>query len=128
MPIRHAIWKVGEMPVALVESSLANEDLLERMILAAPQMISDEWMFIGQQEPTGLGGRIDLLAIAPDCALILIELKRNRTPREVVAQAIDYASWIEKLQTDKIAEIHGRFAKGRDLADDFQKRFGFKLD
>jgi hypothetical protein len=128
MPIRHAIWKVGDTPVPLAESSLANEDLLEKMILAAPQMLSDEWMFIGQQEPTGLGGRIDLLAIAPDCALILIELKRDRTPREVVAQAIDYASWVEKLQAEKIAEIYGRFAKGRDLAEDFHKRFGIELD
>jgi hypothetical protein len=126
--MRHAIWKVGETPLPLAESSLAKEDLLEKMILAAPQMLSEEWMFIGQQELTGLGGRIDLLAIAPDCSLILIELKRNRTPREVVAQAIDYASWVERLQTDKIAEIYGRFANGKDLAADFQKRFGIKLD
>jgi hypothetical protein len=98
------------------------------MILAAPQMLSDEWMFIGQQEITGLGGRIDLMAIAPDCSLILIELKRNRTPREVVAQAIDYASWVEKLQTDKIAEIYNRFSKGKDLAQDFRGRFGIEMD
>src|SRR6516165_4603613 len=128
MPIRHAIWKVGEKPEALTESALENEQLLEKIILAAPEMLSDEWMFIGRQEPTGLGGRIDLLAIAPDCALILIELKRDRTPREVVAQAIDYASWVEKLQTQKIAEIYGRFAKGRDLAEDFRRRFGSELD
>ena len=45
-------------------------------------------MLIGRQEDTGYGGRIDLLAVAPDGALILIELKRDRTPREVVAQAL----------------------------------------
>jgi hypothetical protein len=43
----------------------------------------------------GFGGRIDLLAIAPDGALVLIELNRNRTPREVVAQSLDYAGWVE---------------------------------
>ncbi len=75
-----------------------------------------------------MGGRVDLLAIAPDCALILIELKRNRTPRAVVAQAIDYASWVENLETDKIAEIYSRFSKGRSLAEDFEERFGSKLD
>ena len=52
---------------------------------------------------TGFGGRIDLLAIAPDGSLILIELKRNRTPREVVAKALDYASWVEKLRVDEIS-------------------------
>jgi RecB family endonuclease NucS len=54
-------------------------------------------MLIGRQESTGMGGRIDLLGVAPDGALVLIELKRDRTPREVVAQAIDYAVWVEKL-------------------------------
>lgn len=96
MPIRTAIWKVAPEPQPLGESSLANEQLLEAMIVAAPRLLSDEWMLIGRQEDTGLGGRIDLLAIAPDGSLVLIELKRDRTPREVVAQALDYAGWVEK--------------------------------
>ena len=55
-------------------------------IFAAPQILSPEWMLIGRQESMGFGGRVDLLAIAPDGALVLIEIKRDRTPREVVAQ------------------------------------------
>jgi hypothetical protein len=128
MTIRHAIWKVGAQPVPLAESSLVSEQLLEEMIVAAPRLLSDEWMLIGRQEDTGFGGRIDLLAIAPDGALVLIELKRNRTPREVVAQALDYASWIEKLLSDDIARIYNRFAPGHSLAADFHQRFGQELD
>ena len=74
MPIRHAIWKVSSQPEQLIESVLASEQILEQMILAAPRLLSDEWMFIGQQEDTGYAGRIDLLAIAPDGALVLVEL------------------------------------------------------
>jgi len=88
----------------------------------------DEWMLIGRQEDTGFGGRIDLLAIAPDGSLVLIELKRDRTPREVVAQALDYAGWVEKLHAEDIATIYGRFAPGRSLAQDFRERFGQDLD
>jgi hypothetical protein len=128
MPIRHAIWKVAAQPVPLVETSLVTEQLLEEMIIAAPRLLSDEWMLIGRQENTGFGGRIDLLAIAPDGALVLIELKRHRTPREVVAQALDYASWVEKLKAEDIAEIYGRFAPSRSLAADFRGRFGQDLD
>jgi hypothetical protein len=128
MPIRHAIWKVGAHPVPLAESSLVSEQLLEEMIVAVPRLLSDEWMLIGRQEDTSFGGRIDLLAIAPDGALVLIELKRNRTPREVVAQALDYASWVEKLSSDDIARIYNRFAPGRSLAADFRQRFGQDLD
>jgi hypothetical protein len=32
---------------ALAESTLTNEQLLEKMILAAPQMLSDEWSEVG---------------------------------------------------------------------------------
>ena len=128
MPIRHAIWKVAAQPQPLAESSLANEQLLEDMIVAAPRLLSDEWMLIGRQEDTSFGGRIDLLAIAPDGSLVLIELKRNRTPREVVAQALDYASWVQKLRTEDIAAIFARFAPGRNLAEDFHRRFGQPLD
>ncbi|RDJ97675.1 endonuclease NucS [Cupriavidus lacunae] len=128
MPIRTDLWKIGSQPEQLVESILQAEQLLEDMIVAAPRMLSDEWMLIGRQEDTGFGGRIDLLAIAPDASLVLIELKRDRTPREVVAQALDYACWVEKLRTDEITAIYSRFAPGRNLADDFSQKFGQPLD
>jgi hypothetical protein len=128
MPIRTALWKVGTQPHALTESSLPSEALLEDMIVAAPQVLSDEWMLIGRQENTGFGGRIDLLAIAPDGSLVLIEIKRERTPREVMAQALDYACWVEKLSAEDIVAIYNRFAPGKNLADDFKQRFGIVLD
>ncbi len=128
MPIRTAIWRVGPEPQPLAKSSLANEQVLEDMIVAAPQMLSDEWMLIGRQEDTGFGGRIDLLAIAPDGALVLIELKRDRTPREVVAQALDYGCWVEKLRAEDVDDIYRRFKPGRSLADDFHQRFDADLD
>jgi hypothetical protein len=128
MPIRTAIWRVASQPEPLAESSLAKEQVLEAMIVATPRLLSDEWMLIGRQEDTGLGGRIDLLAVAPDGSLVLIELKRDRTPREVVAQALDYAGWVEKLRAEDIAAIYNRFAPGRGLAQDFRQCFGQDLD
>lgn len=92
MPIKTQIWTVGGQPIHLSECILPSEQLLEDMIVTAPRLLSEEWMLIGRQESTGLGGRIDLLAIAPDASLVLIEIKRDRTPRDVVAQALDYAS------------------------------------
>lgn len=41
MPIRSAIWKVSPQPQPLVESSLANEKLLEDMIVRDPRI--PEW-------------------------------------------------------------------------------------
>jgi hypothetical protein len=128
MAIRTAIWKVGSQPKPLADSSLANEQLMEDMIVAAPHILSDDWMLIGRQEDTGFGGRIDLLAIAPDGSLVLIEIKRDQTPRDVVAQAIDYAYWVEKLSAQDIAAIYDRFTSGGSLANDFEQRFSQPLD
>lgn len=128
MPVRHAIWTTSDKPSALPLGRLASEQQLEAMIVREPRIISDEWMIIGRQEPTPHGGRIDLLAIAPDGALVLIELKRDRTPREVIAQALDYASWVEQLTPDRIAQIYQRFSNGGSLDEAFQQRFGAPLD
>ncbi len=108
MPIHHAIWTVGTNPEPLNLSKLATEKELEDMITARPEILSDEWMLIGRQEKTGFGGIIDLLAIAPDGSLVLIELKRDQTPREIVAQALDYASWVEGLAAKAISRISSR--------------------
>ena len=128
MPIHHAIWQVSDHPAILPAAKLASEQLLESMILREPRILSSEWMVIGQQEVTSHGGRIDLLAIAPDGSLVLIELKRDRTPREIVAQALDYASWVVDLTADRIVQIYQRFSNGGSLQADFQTRFGAVLD
>ncbi|WP_440593177.1 endonuclease NucS domain-containing protein [Schlesneria sp.] len=127
MPIQTAIWRIGPQPQLLPSTVLATERLLEDMIVAAPNMLSEDWMLIGRQEDTGFGGRIDLLAIAPDGSLVLIELKRDRTPRDVVAQSLDYASWVEKLRSDDISSIYSRFAPEKNLATEFKKHFGQDL-
>ena len=128
MPIQHAIWRVGDQPGVLVKSKLASEQQLEATIVREPGILSSEWMLLGQQEITTHGGRIDLLAIAPDGSLVLIELKRDRTPREIVAQALDYASWVNDLTADRIVQIYSRFSQGGSLEVDFRCRFGIELD
>ena len=128
MPIHHAIWRVGEQPAPLVSSRLTSEQQLEDMIVRDPRILSSEWMFIGRQEVTSHGGRVDLLAIAPDASLVLIELKRDRTPREIIAQALDYASWVEQLTPDRVAQIFQRFSGGKSLDVAFQERFGDELN
>ena len=128
MPIQHAIWKVGTKPEPLTVSKLANEKMLEDMIVNCPSILSGEWMLIGRQEKTTFGGFIDLLAIAPDGSLVLVELKRDKTPREIVAQSLDYASWVEQLTADKIVQIYRRFSNGGNLGDAFKQHFGAELD
>jgi hypothetical protein len=128
MPIQHAIWTVGAEPKPLEASRLASEQTLEEMIVRDSRILSSEWMLIGRQEITSFGDRIDLLAITPDGSLVLIELKRDRTPREIVAQALDYPSWLDQLSAEKVAQIYHRFSNGGSLDQAFSQRFGTELD
>ena len=128
MPIKHAIWTVGDKPTPLPITRLATEQLLEDMIESDPRILSEQWLLIGRQEHTPTGGRIDLLAIAPDASLVLIELKRDKTPRDIVAQALDYATWVEDLTADRIAQIYRNYSKGKSLDAAFKERFGEDLD
>ena len=66
MLIRCAIRKVAAQPVSFVESWLVTEQLLKEMVIAA-RLLSEEWISIRRQGNTGFGGRIDLLAVAPEC-------------------------------------------------------------
>ena len=40
-----------------------------------------------------------------DGDLIIVELKRDKTPRDVVAQFLDYASWVGDLGFEEINKI-----------------------
>ena len=128
MPVKHRLWTVEEKPRQIAATNLADEKALEDMIVAAPEILSDEWMLIGRQEATDGGGRADLIAIAPDASLILIELKRDETPRDVIAQTLDYASWLSGVRAEDVVGMYERFQPGRSLGQEFRAKFGDDLD
>jgi hypothetical protein len=55
--------------------------------------------------------------------LVVVELKRDRTPRDVVAQVLDYASWVENLSYDDIAGIYSENNGGKELEQAFAEAF-----
>ena len=114
-------------PLQVEKSKLDNETLLEDMIVAEPRILSEERMLIGRQIDTATGGRVDLLAIAPDASLVLIELKSDKTPRDVISQVLDYAYWLNELDGREIAAIYERFKPGRSMSSDFRQYFGHDL-
>ncbi|HEY3406632.1 MAG TPA: hypothetical protein VGK53_00510 [Propionicimonas sp.] len=63
-----------------------------------PTILGERLLAIGRQVHTPYGKIIDLLAIDADGNLHVLELKRDMTPRDVVAQALDYGSWVRWLQ------------------------------
>ena len=72
-------------------------------------------LIIGRQVTTNLGSIIDLLGIDREGNTVVIELKRDRTPRETLAQALEYASFVEELGTDQLEEILRRYVSDDSL-------------
>jgi len=106
------------------------EARLEAILEADISVVSEgrKWMVIGRQIPTDHGGRIDLLAIDEVGTLIVLELKRDRTDREVVSQVLDYASWVEELDYARIATLYSaKSGTAVPLEDAFKNYFGVDI-
>lgn len=101
---------------------LASENVIEDWIAWQPDLLGLEMLVIGRQVVTEFGGRIDLLGIDVDGNLVIAELKRDRTPREIIAQILDYASWVSTLTTRQVHVIAQDHLKGR-LDAAFRERF-----
>lgn len=110
MPLEVGLWRVdGGKPERLLPSGVPLESQLEDMIEADPTILGTPLMLVGRQVPTDYGKYIDLLAVDDEGALHVLELKRDRTPREVVAQVLDYGSWIQRLGYEQILDIYLRY-------------------
>ena len=84
------------------------EAILEDWLERNPQSILEDGrlLVIGRQVTTNLGSVIDLLGIDRQGDLVVIELKRGKTPRETLAQVLEYASFVEQLDYDQIQGIY----------------------
>lgn len=105
MPIETEIWRIEKDLSPLSLTGIDLEKRLQEIIAADISIVDPGLMLIGREVPTDFGGFIDILAIDAVGNLVVVELKKGRTPREVVAQVLDYASWVCGLTSGDIAEI-----------------------
>lgn len=125
MPVEMGIWKLGDKLEKVPCTSIDSEARLEEALEADLDLLSPpKYLLIGRQVATTHGNYCDLLAMDADGNLCVIELKRNRTPREVVAQLLDYGSWVKELAYEDILELYSEKNQGRDLEEGFAEAFG----
>jgi hypothetical protein len=128
MSIQIRLWKIDGDDLTVVESEpLDAEDRLPRWLERDISMVSDDLLVIGSHVTSELGGELDLLAIDREGDLAVIELKRDRTPRDVVAQALHCAAWIWQLSSDAIEELGEDFLEKATLEEAFRTKFGTTL-
>lgn len=112
------LWAVNNGQLLRISASQVDrERRLEDWIESNTDVLGERLLLVGRQVQTPYGGIIDLLAVDSEGRRVVIELKRGRTPRDIVAQALDYVSWVSELSD---AEVRDR----TDLADRLRSVFG----
>ena len=107
----------------VTSTEIPLEGRLEDWLESDISMLAPDLLVIGRQVRTAFGGLIDLLCIDKVGDAVAIELKKGRTPREVTAQTLDYASWVKDLSPDELAKIAEDYLNSRGLLVHRRKPF-----
>jgi hypothetical protein len=130
MPEEVRLWRIeGEDKLREYQrGSLKLESRLEAWLAEDISLLSPDLTVIGRQVETTFGGFIDLLCIDRAGDIVIVELKRDKTPREVTAQTLEYASFVKDLSGDRITQIADRYLGGEgSLEAAFKRRFDTDL-
>jgi RecB family endonuclease NucS len=89
MVFRMKLWNIaGDELLPIHGTTLDYEERLEDWIAREPLVLGMDLLLIGKQVTTEFGDRTALLGIDPQGNLTIIELKRAKVPREVVAPTL----------------------------------------
>ncbi len=80
-------------------------------------------LIIGRQVTTNLNTFIDLLGIDKYGNTVVVELKRGRTPRETVAQVLEYASFVESLDYTQLNNIFQNYLGEEVSLEEYHKEY-----
>jgi hypothetical protein len=118
------LWQVEDDSLKEISGTKLNlEERIEKWIQRDISVLDPNLLVIGQQVETDDGKFIDLLCIDDEGSLVIVELKRHKAPREVTAQALDYASWVKTLTAEDVEKIAVAYFKGEPLKSAFEKKF-----
>jgi hypothetical protein len=123
MPVEVGIWRINGVPERINFSPIEAESKLEEALHADIGILDPSLMVVGRQVSTAFGKFVDLLAIDAEGYLTVVELKRDKTPREVVAQVLDYASWAQALTHEQITALYLEQHPGQHFEQAFSERF-----
>jgi len=113
-------WEVVNGELNEINSSLAKNNKkekedLEKWIKTNSQILGDDILVFGEQVRTR-SGQLDYIGIDNDGNIVIVELKRDKLARDVLAQAIDYASDVANWDLEKLNDICLKFS-GKSLED-----------
>ncbi len=119
----HTIDDKGKISPHYESTKIDYEKDIETFLENNIGILEKDLMVIGRQVETNEGKLVDLMALDKDANVVIIELKRDQTPREVIAQIIDYGVWAEDLKYDDLHAIAKRkhLPEHHRLSDKFEE-------
>jgi len=126
MPAEVCLWRVGDKDnlSEITRSALDLEGRLQEWLARDISLLDPDLLVIGREVETDFGGFIDLLCLDRAGDVVVVELKRDKTPREVTAQALDYGAWVADLSNDRITAIAQAYLGEGEFEDAFRRQFG----
>jgi hypothetical protein len=127
MPINMKLWQVKAKDLLEINSEpLNDEQRLQEWLVKDKTILGIDMLLVGRQVSTGSGGSIDLLAIDGQANLVVLVLKRDKAPHELLAQTLEHAAWVSDLSYDQIDTITKGFT-GKPLWQAFSDHYGVSI-
>lgn len=124
MPIEMRIWKIEDAPRPLAFEPMESEAKLEEILVQDITILSPDLFLIGSQVATAHGKFVDLLAIDDEGNIVVIELKKGKSPRDAVAQLLDYGSWAKTLGYEDVEGIFSEKNEGKPFGKTYAEIAG----
>jgi len=115
------LYKINSENVAqrVKNDTLDYESSFEDWLENTPSLLFDDdssetLLWIGRQATATVGGGAkhpDLIGIDADGDLVIVELKRGKTPRDIIAQILEYASWGHDLDYENLNNMYLKYAE-----------------
>lgn len=115
------------------ETDIELESYLESWLENSPWALveGEPILWIGRQTSANVEESTifpDLLGVDSEGNLVIVELKKSKAPREVVAQLLEYAAWAEELSDEKIYGIAEDYFQTTKKETTFQDAFSEIFD
>ena len=115
------------------KTDIELEDHLESWLENSPWALVEEEsiLWIGRQTSANVEESTifpDLLGLDSEGNLVIVELKKSKAPRDVVAQLLEYAAWAEELSDEEIYGIAEDYFQTIRKETTFQDAFSETFD
>ena len=119
--------RVQTLSPTLFHKTHVEEDL-QRWADANPHLLNEgsPMLSLGTEIVTHRGFSIDNLFVDGNGCLVVAELKRGKSPKDVIAQIVNYAAYVSKLDWDNVEDIAQKYRR-IDLGAAYRECFGWSL-